>query len=1104
MGGPNTCNDTERKITDDSSESSSQFSCQTEIFSAVSRPDTRHKNKRKKNEDSSYSSIETLRKIHLTGEITRDDIMQLYSVTKPICQGCRGNSKESPNCFCGLIPPSNGTKKTGLWQRMPEIISSLGPDPCKDLRDSTDTPAGLTNLGATCYANSILQCLYMNTSFRSCIFSIEPDFLKQHPVLDQLGRLFVQLHSSKMSFVDSAPFIKTLELDDGVQQDSHEFLTLFLSLLEKYLSHSKVANARTAVQDLFRGSVSHVTRCSTCGKDSQASSKVEDFYELELNIKGLNNLDESLDDYLSLEVLNGENQYFCCSCGKRVDATRCIKLCSLPQVLNFQLKRYVFLPKTTTKKKITSAFGFTRCLDMGKRLSNPPQSGLIYELSAILIHKGSAANSGHYVANIKDENSGQWWEFDDEHVSNLGYHPFGETSKANVKSHLKSQLVNSTPASCATSGFNASMQEEVFSSTDAYMLMYNLRTDKENKDDLRKNIMEDHDSKSNYLPAHLYEEMETLNTFYENSCAEYQKRKASEISRITERRQEVKLVLSKAPVDPGDASYFWISVEWLRQWTDTITPPCIDNSPIQCAHGKVPISKVTFMKRLSDAAWQMLLSKYEGGPTLSNDDICIDCLRDEAKTAVCADDYRDKKASLRQLAEAALAGKYLDGPLYFVSRPWLLQWLRRKNADFPSDNDAGPTASLRCSHGNLLPEQAHAAKRVLVSERLWLFFLEFSASSESDGSLGFSTFSSESEPCETCSKELKNVACLEDDLRASKLKQRQNHEKLIMGKGFPLFPGLKYYLVPSSWLTEWKAYLIATGKNISSCAKPENLEVIIDSLICQKHSHLLERPLELVYKRGVITQKVSATKGLVLITETDWSLFCEEWNASEDKGISAEIVVASSLSKLDGSCENIPIFVEGTDEHMNEANDGTDVGKLLIRTYPQTCEACIGERESSELMHKLCYSDEVICVHLVRGKEPPKYLIEASTSVSEPDRRASKRSRRTSSGNSVNLRVSGSTSIYQLKMMIWEAFGVVKENQKLHKGSTEIDDESATLSDKSIFPGDVLWVTDSEIYANRDIADELSEHKIEPGQSEQGFRGTLLTSDVSVLNFQEI
>lgn len=90
----------------------------------------------------------------------------------------------------------------------------------------------------------------------------------------------------------------------------------------------------------------------------------------------------------------------------------------------------------------------------------------------------------------------------------------------------------------------------------------------------------------------------------------------------------------------------------------------------------------------------------------------------------------------------------------------------------------------------------------------------------------------------------------------------------------------------------------------------------------------------------------------------------------------------------------------------------------------QTCDYCIGERESCELMRKLNYCDEAICVYLVRGKEVPKSIMEASASASEPDRRTSKRSRKTSFGNSVNLRVSGTTSIYQLKMMIWEAFGV--------------------------------------------------------------------------------
>lgn len=36
---------------------------------------------------------------------------------------------------------------------------------------------------------------------------------------------------------------------------------------------------------------------------------------------------------------------------------------------------------------------------------------------------------------------------------------------------------------------------------------------------------------------------------------------------------------------------------------------CLDNTLIQCSHGKVPFSKITSMKRLSSNAWHKLLSK---------------------------------------------------------------------------------------------------------------------------------------------------------------------------------------------------------------------------------------------------------------------------------------------------------------------------------------------------------------------------------------------------------------------------------------------------------------------------------------------------------------
>lgn len=90
----------------------------------------------------------------------------------------------------------------------------------------------------------------------------------------------------------------------------------------------------------------------------------------------------------------------------------------------------------------------------------------------------------------------------------------------------------------------------------------------------------------------------------------------------------------------------------------------------------------------------------------------------------------------------------------------------------------------------------------------------------------------------------------------------------------------------------------------------------------------------------------------------------------------------------------------------------------------QICEECIGERESCELMQKLNYTGEDICVYFARGKEAPKSILEAPESTVDPDRRISKRARKTNSGNFVNLKVSGSTSVYQLKMMIWECFGV--------------------------------------------------------------------------------
>jgi hypothetical protein len=53
-----------------------------------------------------------------------------------------------------------------------------------------------------------------------------------------------------------------------------------------------------------------------------------------------------------------------------------------------------------------------------------PSEQLEYALTAILLHRGSSASAGHYVSIVKDEQTGKWWKYDDNYVTDMGVHPF--------------------------------------------------------------------------------------------------------------------------------------------------------------------------------------------------------------------------------------------------------------------------------------------------------------------------------------------------------------------------------------------------------------------------------------------------------------------------------------------------------------------------------------------------------------------------------------------------------------------------------------------------------------------------------------------------------
>ena len=57
---------------------------------------------------------------------------------------------------------------------------------------------------------------------------------------------------------------------------------------------------------------------------------------------------------------------------------------------------------------------------MSKYFAEDVKENTKYTLCAVLVHRGSSAHSGHYIAHIKDRKTGCWFKFNDEKVEKTG------------------------------------------------------------------------------------------------------------------------------------------------------------------------------------------------------------------------------------------------------------------------------------------------------------------------------------------------------------------------------------------------------------------------------------------------------------------------------------------------------------------------------------------------------------------------------------------------------------------------------------------------------------------------------------------------------------
>jgi len=335
-------------------------------------------------------------------------------------------------------------------------------------------PAGLVNLGNTCYLNSVLQSFRYLPALRDAL--TDPTI---HGLIASLRDLFNQLDRSS-SGVPPTMFLQSLRRDypvfgglsrDGrpLQQDAEEAFGALMTSMKNALP--------SKIHDIFEIEIEEQLHCSE-STEEPVVVKSDVVNKLVCNIRGGSGAVLTVDHMIEGLRLGLEDNVEKHSLLLQRNAIWMKKqrLASLPKYLCIQFMRFFWKPTpestdhTGVKCKIMRAVSFPTSLDVYELCSSSLQQKLsiqrkivadanapsfvssssasasagsdamevtetttvstpstpletgLYDLKCIVTHKGRSADSGHYmsyvkITNPKNSQVQEWYKFDDAIVT---------------------------------------------------------------------------------------------------------------------------------------------------------------------------------------------------------------------------------------------------------------------------------------------------------------------------------------------------------------------------------------------------------------------------------------------------------------------------------------------------------------------------------------------------------------------------------------------------------------------------------------------------------------------------------------------------------------
>jgi hypothetical protein len=159
---------------------------------------------------------------------------------------------------------------------------------------------------------------------------------------------------------------------------------------------------RTWIHDIFQGTLTNQTRCMWC---EAVTNREESYLDLSLDIAHNASVSTCLSAFSAVETLAGADKFHCDACAGLQEAQKRLLIRAAPPVLALHLKRFKFVEALGAYTKLMHRVSFPThlrldgtCVEAGSATRDAA-----YALFAVVVHVGSGANHGHYVAVVKQQ-----------------------------------------------------------------------------------------------------------------------------------------------------------------------------------------------------------------------------------------------------------------------------------------------------------------------------------------------------------------------------------------------------------------------------------------------------------------------------------------------------------------------------------------------------------------------------------------------------------------------------------------------------------------------------------------------------------------------------